>query len=114
MPVRTKQLAGGQVSSTANAVTTIYTCSPDETTIIKSVVFRCRVAGPASFSVRINNGDPVGDLNIYRRVGLVLDDSVLWEPWIVLQPGDEVKVSSTVASAFVYLFSGTELEGVAD
>lgn len=109
MPVRTARLAVGS-AGVSGAGVVMYTCPTGKTAIIKDIRVGSTggaaadfliggVSGPAV--VRLLTGNvPAGDVR-----GL--------QPWIVLEPGDEIFIVPSVTGALNYWLSGTELDGVA-
>lgn len=109
MAVRTKQLVLGNPVGTNS---TLYECPSGETTILKSVFFRVRVAGPVNVTLRINH--LALNYDLFSWNGLTLGQSVNAELWVVMIPTDKLRFLTTVADAISLVVSGTELEGIAD
>lgn len=109
MPVRTKRLVAGGPSSTGNEQT-LYTCSTDETTIIKDVYLYAGVA--VSSAVLFLQSSGAARISIYQS-SLAAAQIVHIPLWTVLLPGDMIRGFAGGALWSCWI-SGSELEGTAD
>lgn len=110
MAVRTKRLFLG-ASGAAGTLNLVYTCPAGETAIIKSIglVRPAAAAAGCLFAIRTGGVD-----TFVLRVDTNAGGGALSLPWIVMHPGDELRVLAAIANEFMMAISGTELEGVAD
>lgn len=109
MAVRTARLAVD--TSNVGSQKTIYTCPSGKTAILKDV--RVYADGGAATRVILylirSGGAPYSAL-MDQDVGN--QDTVAWQGFIVLEPGDHITFQSTGNAARAWL-SGAELDGVA-
>lgn len=112
MTVRTARLAAGN-SGAAAAQLTMYTCPAGRTAIIKDLRFAKNLtSGPEYLFVTLRTGAvTVGLFNLVVGDGQTV--VAFAQPWVVLEPGDFIRIFSNTAGAWGYWLSGTELEGVA-
>jgi hypothetical protein len=108
--VRTTRLARGATTG-ADVDITVYTAPADTTVILKDY----RVATPAGNTVAraivwVESGPAIVPV---LDGALAAFDTKGGTPWVVLLPGDELHVQSTVHPGFHYWLSGAELDGVA-
>jgi hypothetical protein len=103
---RSKQLAHHVVSSTA--VTTLYTAPGGYRAILKSYAAINLTGGALTFALWVTSGDDGQDYFIDRQPSLAAAAMVYQERWVVLEPGDVLKVQGT-ATPFPVIVSGAEL-----
>lgn len=109
MPVRSKALAGGALSSSAD--TLLYTCPADVTTVVRSLVVVNRNA--AAKNVRVWHLTAGGTVIYWCGVTTIASEGVLeLDSWRALEPGDTVKAFASGLSMTFGLY-GAELAGVA-
>lgn len=113
MAVRTKRLYLGQPGG-GTGVTTLYTTPSGETTIVKSLAFKGRIASVYNATLSIQLAGGGGTYAIMRWTAVPVAESRYEDVWIVLHPGDLLRWQVSVASAVELAVSGAELEGVAD
>lgn len=113
MAVRSKRLALHRGGTTVNTLVDIYTCGPDETTLIKDMIvyYRQTVAGQVRVAI-----DTVDDpaTNFFAHSFTAQNEWEHWQGFLVLHPGDKIQVLQTQINAATVILSGAELEGVAD
>lgn len=108
MAVRTVTLAAGSTNP-VNVEHVVYTCPPGRTAICKDVRIESNGAVGQAYLLLVRSG-PI-------RVSLIGEALTAgqiraMQPWVVLEPGDQLRVFANTAS-FSFWISGTELEGVA-
>lgn len=113
MAVRTKQLAFWVGGATINTSVDIYTVGSGETTILRAVAayWRTGTAGNARFGIKAGGSTSI---NLHQFEFTANNQADVWEHWTVLNPGDVIYVRHSVANGVYLVFSGAELEGVAD
>lgn len=109
MAVRTALLARGQ-SGAANALVTVYTCPAGKTAIVKDVRMLSAGDPVTNAIVRLTSGSAL--MHVIDGP-LVVGDPVVAQGFIVLEPGDQIKVVCTGANSAFFWISGAELSGVA-
>lgn len=109
MPVRTALLARG-LSGTANVLVTVYTCPTGKTAILKDIRILSAGSAVTNAVVRVTSGSAL--MHIVDQA-LVVGDPVVEQGFVVLEPGDQVKIVCTATDAAYYRISGAELDGVA-
>lgn len=109
MAVRSKRLVDPVLAVAAPAV--IYTCGSGETTLVKfASIYNPNAA--ATTVVLTLNGVLLGNvLAVIPAAGLA---GAMATMFLVLHPGDVVRVSCAGAAGAVVSLHGAELEGVAD
>lgn len=108
MPVRSKRLWLGAQATLLGSVA--YTCPPGETAIVKDLVLYNSTGTPIDTVVGINGTAPQ---NVIHRVTVPNGGTVvLSDRFVVLHPGDTVRLVGVAAGVFVSGF-GAELAGVA-
>jgi len=113
MAVRSKQLALWVGGATINTAVDIYTVGSGETVVLRSVAayWRTGTAGTARFGFKTGGG---ASINLHQFSFAANNEGQVWEHWFVLNPGDVIFVRHSVANGVFLVFSGAELEGVAD
>jgi hypothetical protein len=106
--VHSTQLAVG--SYTTGSYHTVYTVPSLKRTILKGVWLRNTACSANIVKINVHT---VGGTDVYFYVNLVLSgsagDSTFLNLWVVLNPGDVLKVQPTVSSVEA-VFSGAELD----
>jgi hypothetical protein len=108
--VRSKRLYVGP-SVGAGSFATVYTAPADETVILKHLVATCTSSASSSGFLELTSGAIAVTLFAATNVFPFVHREHLW---VVMQPGDLLRVWQSAASAWSWVLSGTELEGVAD
>lgn len=107
MSVASQQLGGG--SFTTGSYHTVYTVPAGKRTILKSMWLRNTFSGANIAKLNLHTG-AFGD--VYMYTNLVTSgssgDTALIPLWVVLLPGDIIKIQPTQSSVEAIL-SGTEL-----
>lgn len=109
MPVRSKRLFGPVNVGTGNF--TVYTCPAGETALLKDITIFNQAAVTNVVALRLN-----GNTQNQTIEGVTVGGGgsvVLSGRFIVLHPGDTLRVQATVASINITGY-GAELEGIAD
>jgi len=110
MPVRTARLAHGQTGA-AGSTSTIYTCPPGKTGIVKDVRVTSSSATPQTVVLGVVSGPTtVWVLSHDFSASLV---PIQTTGFLVLEPGDHLVISAAAAAGATFHISGAELEGVA-
>jgi len=107
--VRTARLAAVEVN--ALGTITIATVPAGETWILKSLLVNNQSGVASTVIVLVNRPTPAVPVRLYSE-SVAQGATRTWEGWLVLQPGDEVKVNASAVSVFVWA-SGTRLIGLA-
>lgn len=114
MSVRSKRLAFWIGGATVNTAIPIYTAGSGETVLLKDVEFYWRTGTAGNIRVGVTLAGGAGTVNLRQVEFTANNQSLSWQPWIVLLPGDVLFARHSVANGgFVYA-SGAELEGLAD
>lgn len=111
MPVRTKLLASGRL--TTSSLVLVYTVPTGETTIVKRLVL-ANLSTSASALVTVAMDATGFDRTMWLEDTLQSRKTINMETWQVLAPGFEIALQGPGTPAVNYWISGTELEGVAD
>lgn len=109
MAVRTATLAKARPSA-AGTFVSIYTCPAGRTAIVKDVRACFLSATSASAFLEVLSGGV--EYNVGTWTG-VFPTIVGGAVWIVLEPGDSLRVWQTLANGVSWWISGAELNGVA-
>jgi hypothetical protein len=109
LAVRSVRLGTG-VTTTPNVLHLAYTCPAGRTAIVKDIRCAKNVGGLSTIAIGVRSGPST--IWIINQAD-VAGSSVFGQPWVVLEPGDDLVAFSNVANAWAYYISGTELEGVA-
>lgn len=107
--VRSKEL--GRITSAVTGTTTIYTCPIGMTAIVKGITVA--KTGPVAQTVTVSSRRSGTDFPFWIVDFAIAAGSALLLPWLVLEPGDELRVGRAASSAMTVIASGAELAGVA-
>lgn len=110
MPIRTARLAEGQTGA-AGVTVVAYTCPAGRTAIIKDV--RLSTIGGAAVNtiVALTSGPRFCNILVEALPGAGVPRSM--QPYLVLEPGDQVVINASQPNGIIYWLSGVELDGVA-
>jgi len=111
MPVRTKLLAAGRVSTATTTV--VYTVPAGETAILKSIKLANVNTTTAVTAVILMDAGAFNQ-TIFQRHFLDANTDDYVDLWVVCPPGCEIAILLNTAIGVNFWLSGTELEGVAD
>lgn len=108
--VRSVRIASG-VSGAANTLTVIYTAPAGRTAIVKD----WRITGVASGGTVCIFGVQSGPGPVYlaHKANLAFEETLQDQGFVVLEPGHQLAIFSSVAAGLRYWVSGAELDGVA-
>lgn len=106
--VFTKRLGVGATGA-ANTPVTAYTCPAGQTAILKDIRLSTG-SGSAVNAIVFGVSGSSTCLFLVRAVAASTAESA--QPYVVLGPGDQVKVQCNVAGALEFWLSGSELDGV--
>lgn len=109
MAVRSKRLADGD-SAPDDTPHLIYTAGAGETVLVKDIHIDGGSGGCSRAAMQVSSG---GDWMSVTDGALGVLGIRSIQPWIVLLPGDQLRVYSE-GGTFQYWVSGAELEGLAD
>lgn len=107
MTIASNSLANG---STTGALTTIYTAPASHRTIVKCIIVRN--AGGAAGAVAVTLARPGGGTstwNLWCTATGTNGDTVVSLPWLVMLPGDVLKLQFPAAAGGWFNVSGAEL-----
>lgn len=109
MAVRTARLSEGQ-TGTAGVTVVAYTCPAGKTAILKDI--RLSTVGGAAVStiVALTSGPRFCNIILQSIPSGSVESR---QPYIVLEPGDQVVINANQTGGIVWWFSGSELDGVA-
>lgn len=110
MAVRSARLAGGY-SGAANVTTAIYTCPAGVTAILKDIRLATTSGAASSVILAMTSGALFSNIYVDNLAGGGATHSL--QPWIVLEPGDQLVLNTGVGGGVSFWVSGAELDGVA-
>ena len=110
MSVRTARLAFGE-SGAANTQKVIFTCPAGVTAICKDWRITGIAAGPTAVIFGVRSGPAPS--YIAHSSSLAFEQLLFGTGFIVLEPGDQLVIFTSVAAGARYWVSGSELAGVA-
>ena len=110
MTVRTARLAAG-TTGTASVTVTVYTCPTGKTAIVKTINVSNASGSANSTIVAAQSGAAIVNLAIESLAGG--SGLKVIEPYLVMEPGDQLLINSNQTNGIKYWVSGVELEGVA-
>lgn len=110
MPVRTARLSEGQ-TGTANVTVVAYTCPTGRTAILKDIRLSTVGASAVSTILALTSGARFCNVLFESLPGGGIPRSM--QPYLVLEPGDQLVVNASQVNGIIWWVSGVELEGVA-
>lgn len=109
MTVRSTVISAAR-PATAGTFLTIYTCPPGRTAIIKYLVLAYLSGTSSTVFAQVASGGQEWNIGAFAGA---FPTVVREHVWIVLEPGDQLRVWQTLANSSSWYFSGAELAGVA-
>jgi hypothetical protein len=107
MTVRTNQLAAVELSN--STLTTIYTTPAGTRTIVKTIQVRNTTGSGVAVTFQVwESGSRKSYFVVWLGAFNASGDNAFLEPWLVLEPGQQLRVSAGSGGA-VILASGAEL-----
>lgn len=109
MPVRTARLAAG-LSGPGASQKTVYTCPGGRTAILKDIRVVGRTDPAQTYTVYLVSGPT---LVFLLRGSLAANAPAAAQGFVVMEPGDQLRVDTPVTDHIAYWVSGAELDGLA-
>lgn len=110
MTVRTARLAEGQ-TGLAGVTITAYTCPSGKTAIIKDIRLSTTGGAAVNTILALTSGARFCNVLVESLPGSGATRSL--QPYLVLEPGDQLVINASQPNGIIYWLSGAELDGVA-
>lgn len=93
---------------------TVYTCSPDETTLVKDIWVYWRAAGAGFCRIAVDPTGATPATSFIQEDFTAQNQFRHHQLFLCLIPGDTITVNCNVTDGVAVIISGAELEGLAD